>query len=56
MLNFYNTNRSLSSTIPEHIRMYKKNIYACVKSSNGVHFFISNFVFLNNYMQMDLQN
>ena len=49
MLNFYSTNRSLSSTIPEHIR--RKN-----KFKNGVHFFFSNFVLLNNYTQMDLQN
>ena len=49
MLNFYSTNRRLSSTIPEHIR--RKN-----KFKNGVRFFFSNFVFLNNYMQMDLQN
>ena len=49
MLNFYSANRRLSNTIPEHIRI--KN-----KLKNGVHFFFSNFVFLNNYMQMDLQN
>ena len=49
MLNFYSTNRSLSSTIPENIRI--KN-----KFKNGVHFLFSNFVFLNNYMQMDMQN
>ena len=49
MLNFYSTNRRLSNTIPEHIRIKSE-------FKNEVNFFFSNFVLLNNYMQMDLQN